>query len=276
MSVGGQQRALEEAYRACGRLQRRHDPTFWCATQRLPASLRPAVHALYAYVRVADELVDGRGRLPDPAGRRAALDAWQAALERGLAAGASAHPVVSALVDAAGRHDLPLHELRVYMDAMRVDCGPVRIRDRAELDRYMRGSAGAVGIVMARLLDAPPDALARMGTAFQLTNFVRDVAEDWALDRIYLPGLADADLVARPTPARVREAVAAEVARARELFAATADVAAALQPRLRPGVRLARTVYGRVLDRVERLEFDVLARRTALTPVDLGRAAVGR
>jgi phytoene synthase len=267
---------LRDAYRACSRLQRRHDPTYWWATQRLPAELRPAVRALYGYVRVADELVDGRGRPRDPETRRAALDAWERELEAALAAGRSRLPVVAALVDAGARHDLPLDELRVYLDSMRLDCGPVRIADRAELDRYMRGSAGAVGVVMARLLDAPPDALARMGAAFQLTNFIRDVTEDWALDRIYLPGVTEADLLSRPTAARVRERVAGEVGRARELFASTADAVGALNPGLRPGVRFARAMYGRVLDRVERLDFDVLTRRTALTPLDVGRVVVGR
>ncbi len=79
------------------------------------------------------------------------------------------------------------------MDSMRVDCGPVRIADGAELDRYMNGSAAAVGRLMTPLLEAPDDLreeIAALGVAFQLTNFVRDVAEDWSLDRVYLPGLA--------------------------------------------------------------------------------------
>lgn len=276
MSGVEEQRDLRQAYRFCARLQRRHDPTYWWATQRLPSPLRPAIHALYGYVRVADELVDGPDRPRDPAARRAALDRWQRTLEDGLSTGRSDEPVVAALLDAAERHDLPIEELRAYLDSMRVDCGPVRIADRDELDRYMRGSAGAVGVVMARLLDAPPEPMARMGTAFQLTNFLRDVPQDWALDRIYLPGVTDGDLVGRPTAARVRERVAGEVVRARELFASSAEVAGALSPRLRPGVRFARAVYGRVLDRVERVEFDVLTRRTGLTPVDLGRVVTGR
>jgi phytoene synthase len=273
--VGGEP-DLAEAYRACARMQRRHDPTYWWATRRLPPELRPATHAVYGYVRVADEIVDGPARVRDPAGRRRALDAWERELEDGLRHGRSPRPVVAALVDAAGRHDLPLDELRVYLDAMRVDCGRVRMADRAELDRYMRGSAGAVGIVMARLLGAPPQPMARMATAFQLTNFLRDVAEDWALDRVYLPGVDDADLAARPTPARVRERVAAEVVRARELFASTAGAVGTLSPRLRPGVRFARAVYGRVLDRIEHAGFDVVTRRVAATPVDVGRAALAR
>src|SRR5262249_3392740 len=107
-------------------------------------------------------------------------------MERGF----SRHPVIAALVDAGRRHDLPLAELAVYMDSMRVDCGPVRMATRAELDRYMRGSAGAVGLNMAPLLGVPTTlhrTVAKLGTAFQLTNFIRDVREDYELDRVYLP-----------------------------------------------------------------------------------------
>src|SRR5690349_21472016 len=110
------------AYIRCAALQRRHDPTFHLATQVLGRDVRPAVHAIYGYVRGADELVDGPDRAPTPAERRAALDAWQAELADGIAAGGSDHPVIAALVDAGARHDLPLEELGAYMDSMRVDC----------------------------------------------------------------------------------------------------------------------------------------------------------
>ena len=75
------------AYAACRRLLRRHDPTYYLAVLRLPADVRPAVHALYGFVRGADEIVDGAGRCVEPAARLAALDAWEHALERGLAGG---------------------------------------------------------------------------------------------------------------------------------------------------------------------------------------------
>jgi 15-cis-phytoene synthase len=255
-------------------MQLRHDPTFYWATARLPRERRPAVHALYGYVRGADELVDGgalRGAPPEQ--RRAALDAWERTLGEGRAAGRSEHPVIAALVDAEQRHALPLDCLGVYMRSMRVDCGPVRLRDRGELDAYMDGSAAAVGRVMAPLLGCDePEAMARLGVAFQLTNFIRDVREDWELDRVYLPGLPEHDLAHRRPSDDVRGRVAEEVGRARALFAETEDVPA--EPTVRAGMRLARSVYERVLDRVERLEFDVLRRRAGLAPWELARAAV--
>ena len=121
---------LVESYRTCRRLQRRHDPTYYCATRFLPRDVQPAVHALYGFVRGADQIVDGPGACRPAAERRAALDAWQAELERGLAAGRSEHPVIAALVDAGPRHGLPLHLLPRYMDSMRVDCDEPRA-DRA-------------------------------------------------------------------------------------------------------------------------------------------------
>jgi phytoene synthase len=256
-------------------MQLRHDPTYFWATSRLPREVRPAVRALYGYVRGADELVDGAGRRTDAAGRRRALDAWERALQEGRGAGRSDHPVIAALVDAAARHHLPLDELAVYMQSMRVDCGPVRIASHDELDRYMDGSAAAVGRLMAPLLgcDAPED-VARLGVAFQLTNFIRDVREDWEMDRVYLPGLPEEDLARGSAGAAVRERVAAEVARARELFARTADVPDRCERAVAPGIRLARAVYGRVLDRVEARGFDVVRGGASLPPWDVARAAL--
>ena len=114
--------ALTGAYETCRRMHRRHDPTYYWATRRLPEEIRPATHALYGYVRTADEIVDGPRRPADPQARRAALDAWEAELEAGLATGHSPQPVIGALVDAGRRHRLPLGELtRLHgLDARRL------------------------------------------------------------------------------------------------------------------------------------------------------------
>ena len=244
--------SLSAAYDACRRLQLRHDPTYYWATRRLPADVRPATHALYGYVRTADQIVDGPDRPATPDARRAALDAW----EHELRGGRSTHPAVVALVDAGERHRLPLDELGPYMRSMRVDCGPVRIDTWEELLAYMDGSAGSVGRIMAPLLGVPERHHAdfgRLGQAFQLANFVRDVREDWRLDRIYLPaedrerhGVDEADF-ARPlaTPG-LRALVAQQVARARALFAAAEPAVAAAPASVRSGIRIACTAYGRV------------------------------
>src|SRR6478752_6394788 len=218
--------ALREGYETSRRMQRRHDPTYYWATRRLPEEIRPATHALYGYVRTADEIVDGPRRDGRPEARRADLDAWEAELEAGSA---SEQPVVRALVDAGRRHRLPLGELRLYMTSMRLDCAPVRIETWDELVGYMEGSAGSVGRIMAPLLGVPEPHRAGFGTlglAFQHANFIRDVREDRRLDRIYLPaeerrrfGVDESDFDRPAATPELRALVAHEVRRARGLFA---------------------------------------------------------
>jgi phytoene synthase len=264
-------------------MMRRHDPTYYLAVLRLPAEVRPAVHALYGFVRGADEIVDGAGREADPAHRLAALDAWEAELGRGLAAGASSHPVIAAIVDAGQRFELPLEELRTYMQSMRVDCRPVRIETRSELERYMDGSAAAVGRIMAVILGAPREgeAFARLGVAFQLTNFLRDVRVDYRLDRIYLPseellrfGVAAADLGLDSASPELRALLAAEVRRARRLFAESEPAFGAAVPAARSGMRFARAAYLAVLDHIEAADYDVLRRTIRPGPRGLAKAAL--
>jgi phytoene synthase len=268
--------AVRASYDTCRRLHRRHDPTYYWATRRLPAPVRPATHALYGYVRTADEIVDGPARPATPDERRAALDLWEAQLREGLEHGRSTHPVVGALVDAGTRHDLPLDELGPYMRSMRVDCGPVRIGSWEELRDYMDGSAGSVGRIMAVLLGVPPAHQARfgdLGQAFQLTNFIRDVPEDLALDRVYLPaedrerlGVPESALAAPTASAELRELVAEQVQRARQLFAAAEPAIATAPASVRTGIRMAVAAYGKVLDRAEAAGYDVLARSVGLRP----------
>jgi 15-cis-phytoene synthase len=267
MTMPAMDPALHLGYEMGRRMLRRHDPTYYLATRRLPRELRPATHALYAYVRTADQIVDGPRRPPTPAARRAALDAWEAELQAGAG---SCEPVVRALADAASRHRLPLAELGTYMRSMRIDCAPVRIASWEELMAYMDGSAGSVGRIMASLLGVPVERrheFGGLGHAFQLANFIRDVPEDRGLDRVYLPashrarfGVAEADLGARRAGPELRALIAHEVGRARELFAAAAPAVAAAPRSVRPGIRFAVGLYARMLDRVEAAGFDVLAR----------------
>ena len=276
---------LDHSYETCRRMHRRYDPTYYWATRRLPAEIRPATHALYGYVRTADEIVDGPRRAASAEARRAALDAWERELERGRAEGRSPHPVVGALVDAGRRHRLPLDELRTYMRSMRIDCAPVRIQTWPELEAYMDGSAGSVGRIMAPLLGVPDRHQAgygRLGLAFQLANFIRDVREDTSLDRVYLPaedrerfGVGEEDLRGTHASPELRALLAHEVRRARALFAETEPAIAAAPASVRSGVRFAVAIYLRMLDRVERIEFDVLGRRAGVRAWQVPGAALG-
>ena len=277
--------SLDRSYDTCRRMHRRHDPTYYWATRRLPAEIRPPTHALYGYVRTADEIVDGPRRPASAEARRAALDAWERELERGLAAGRSPNPVVGALVDAGRRHRLPLEELRTYMRSMRIDCAPVRIETWPELESYMDGSAGSVGRIMAALLGVPERhhaGFGQLGRAFQLANFIRDVREDAGLDRVYLPaedrarfGVGEEHLTGPHASPELRALLAHEVRRARGLFAASEPAIAAAPGSVRSGVRFAVGIYLRVLVRVERIDFDVLGRRAGVRAWQVPGAALG-
>jgi phytoene synthase len=273
---------LSVSYEHCRRLHRRFDPTYYWATRRLPDDVRPAVHALYAFVRTADEIVDGPGRPDHPHDRLAALDRREAELAHARAGEDSPDPVVTALVDAAERHGLPLSELDLYFHSMRVDCGPVRIGTWSELESYMLGSAGSVGGILAVLLDVPHerrDSFVSLALAFQLTNFIRDVRQDWELDRVYLPaedlerfGVSTAEIARCEPSTGFRQLLALQVGRARELFDASSPAVHAVSPGVRRGILMARSVYGAVLDRAEQLNFDVLRHRTELPPWRLAGA----
>ena len=148
----------------------------------------------------------------------------------------------------------------------------------------MNGSAAAVGRIMAPLLGAPPPAhesFARLALAFQLTNFIRDVREDYDLDRIYLPredcsrfGVAEEEFARRDATPGFRAMLAVQVARARRLFQDGAQALDAVEPSVRPGMRLARAVYVSVLDRVEHLGYDVLGHNARLSPWSVGRTVL--
>jgi len=149
---------------------------------------------------------------------------------------------------------------------------------------YMDGSAGSVGRIMAALLGVPARHhadLGRLGIAFQLANFIRDVPEDTSLDRIYLPeedrarfGVSERDLAAKHATPEVRALLAHEVERARALFAGARPAIASAPASVRPGIRFAIALYGRMLDRVEAGGFDVLGRRAGVRIWHLPGAAV--
>ena len=132
----------------------------------------------------------------------------------------------------------------------------------------MDGSAASVGRVMAAILGARREAetFGRLGVAFQLTNFVRDVRVDYELDRIYLPaeelerfGVDAAALGLGSATPQLRALLSVEVGRARALFGETAVAVAAALPAARRGMRFARAAYLSVLDRIEAADYDVLA-----------------
>lgn len=280
-SAGVTDPRLRQAYLRCRGLHAQHGRTYFLATRLLPRERRPAVHALYGFARQVDDIVDEPG--PELTGkcRAAVLDEVRCALLDGLDQGRSEDPVLAAVIDTAYRYRIRRGLFEDFLRSMSMDLTVTDYADRASLDRYMRGSAEAIGLQMLPVLGTavpPPEAepfAAALGKAFQLTNFLRDIAEDLDRGRVYLPAdeLAahgvDRDLLAwcrrnQRTEPRVRSALAEQHAAAREIYRFARAGIAMLEPVSRPCVATAYTLYAQILDRIEDLDFDVFTNRAVV------------
>jgi phytoene synthase len=266
-----QQAALDAAYRHCASIAAAHGKSYHLATRLLTPDRRPAVHALYAAARTADDLVDLPGA--DPEGD---LLAWSAAALQEIRAGWSADPVRLALVHTIRRYDIPVQHLVDFLAAMTSDLEVTGYPDLAALDRYMWGSAAVIGLQVLPVLgtapgvpreEAAPHAIA-LGEAFQLTNFCRDVGEDVDRGRVYLPedlmaahGVTREQLAAKHYDARFRELMRAMVAVTRRRYDDAAPGTPLLAAESRDCVRAATDLYGGILTEIERADYRVLDRR---------------
>ncbi|WP_254769166.1 phytoene/squalene synthase family protein [Salinilacihabitans rarus] len=179
----------QEHIQAGKEIQRRTGKTFYLATRFLPKRVRNATHVLYAFFRIADEVVDDAAGVP-PDEQAARLEALRA---QALGEADPDDPVLDAFATLRERYDIADEEVHEFVDAMKTDIHTSRYDSYEELEAYMRGSAAAVGVMMTAIMEpedpetALPHAVA-LGEAFQMTNFLRDVREDVReRDRIYLP-----------------------------------------------------------------------------------------
>jgi phytoene synthase len=170
-------------------IQRRTGRTFHLATRLLPERVRHATYVLYAFFRVADEVVDDAAGVP-PADQHARLEELR---EQALGEQPTDDPVLSAFSELREQHGIDPADVNVFVDAMESDISKDHYETYEELEAYMDGSAAAVGRMMTAVMDpedagrALPHATA-LGEAFQLSNFLRDVREDVVeRDRVYLP-----------------------------------------------------------------------------------------
>ena len=269
------QERLTAAYAHCAAIAARHGKSYHLATRLLTADRRPAVHALYAAARTADDLVDLPG--PDPAGD---LAQWSKAVLTELEEGWSEDPVRLALVHTYRRYDIPVEHLVDFLAAMTSDLDVDGYADMAALDRYMWGSASVIGLQVLPVLgtaegvaleEAAPHAIA-LGEAFQLTNFLRDVAEDVDRGRVYLPadlmaahGVTREQLAAKRYDAAFRELMREMVAIVRRRYDDAAPGTPMLAPESRDCVRAATDLYGGILTEIERADYRVLDRRVSVS-----------
>jgi len=274
-AVAHRQEQLRAAYAHCAAIAARHGKSYHLATRLLTPDRRPAVHALYAAARTADDLVDLPG--PDPAGE---LADWSRALLAELEAGWSDDPVRLALVHTYRRYDITVDHLVDFLAAMTSDLDVAGYADLAALDRYMWGSAAVIGLQVLPVLgtapgvpraDAEPYAIA-LGEAFQLTNFVRDVAEDADRGRVYLPadlmaahGVTREQLLAKRFDDRFVALLREMIAVVRRRYDDAAPGTALLAPESRDCVRAATALYGGILTAIERADYRVLDRRVGVS-----------
>ena len=273
MRVITQPRTLGAAYERCRQLHARHGRTYYLATLLLPRWKRRHVHALYGFTRYADEIVDDLDSTLDGAGQAAALRAWGERFFAGLRGAPCDDPVLPAVLHTVRAFDLDVADFEKFLDSMAMDLHTDGYATYDDLLAYMEGSAAVIGTMMAPILEsADPPAAAeharQLGLAFQLTNFIRDIAEDLDRGRVYLPaedlerfGVGRADLAAAQASPAVTELLAFEIQRARAHYRAAEPGIELLVPSSRPCIRVAFDLYGGILDEVERAGYQVLAAR---------------
>ena len=181
---------MQQEHIAAGKeIQKRTGKTFYLATRFLPERVRNATHVLYAFFRIADEVVDDAAGVP-PGEQAARLEELR---DQALGNADPEDPVLIAFSQLRERYGIADEEIEEFIDAMKADIHTSRYETYEELEGYMRGSAAAVGVMMTAIMepDEPEMALPHaitLGEAFQMTNFLRDVREDVTeRDRIYLP-----------------------------------------------------------------------------------------
>jgi 15-cis-phytoene synthase len=270
---------LTESYRRCRELHRRHGRTYYLATRLLPAWKRPHVHALYGFARYADDIVDRTEGRP-VAERERLLRDWSNRFLDGLYGARVDDPLLPAVLHTIAVFRLDRADFAAFLRSMEMDLTVAEYPDYRALLSYMEGSAAVIETMMLPILESADPAAAReparqLGLAFQLTNFIRDVAEDLDRGRVYLPaedlarfGVTRPDLVSaaarrHATPA-IRALIGYEIARAREHYAAAAPGIPMLAPASQACIRTAFAVYAAILDEVEGSGCDVFVRRAVV------------
>ena len=265
--VSGRDRAVTRA------AVRRSGSSFRLGMKSLPEERRRGIHAVYAFCRAADDIADGRA---PPDEKRRFLDLWRREID--AIPHAPRTPIGRELARAASLFDLPLAECHALLDGMETDsCASVRLADDTALALYGRRVAGSVGALSIHVFGQPRavDFALSLGRTLQLVNILRDVDEDSALDRVYVPlarlarlGLQDAPaplLVADPRFARVCRDLAGE---ARSGFSAADGALKSLdRSSLKPAILMMES-YRRLLDRLEERGWGERRGRLRLTTGD--------
>lgn len=263
---------LRASYEECKRLNALHGKTYYLATLLLPKAKRPFVHALYGFARYADEIVDDLASELSVEEKAEVLSKWGNGVLADLKKGTSQDHVGRALIDTVNRFDIPHEHFEAFLHSMTMDLTVQEYESYDDLLEYVYGSAAVIGLEMVPILgplhNDAFEAAKKLGIAFQLANFIRDVDEDLDRGRVYLPlkelgqfGVTREMLEERVLTPEIIEALKFQIARVRQLQAEAAAGIKMLEPTSRPCIEAASTLYCGIVDEVEKIGYDIFNHR---------------
>lgn len=275
---------LQASYAECKRLNALHGKTYYLATLLLPKSKRPYVHALYGFARYADEIVDDLASTLTVDEKAKALSTWGDKILNDLASGRSDDAVGRALIDTVNRFHIPHAHFEAFLHSMTMDLSVTEYQTYEDLLEYVYGSAAVIGLEMVPVLgvleEGAYECAKKLGIAFQLANFIRDVGEDLDRGRIYLPigelaqcGVSRQMLEARVLTPQIIEALKFQIARVRQLQAEATPGIKMLEAASRPCIEAASTLYCGIVDEVEKIGYDIFNKRAKTSPARRLRVA---
>jgi len=266
---------LRASYAECKRLNSLHGKTYFLATLLLPRHKRPFVHALYGFARFADEIVDDLQSTLSVEEKTDVLKNWGETVLSDLRTGNSKDHIGRALVDTVNRFQIPNQYFEAFLHSMAMDLSVTKYADFDALYEYVYGSAAVIGLEMVPILGVLPNqelaansAAEKLGIAFQLANFIRDVGEDIDRGRIYLPqdellahGVTPEMLEAKRLTPQIRELLKFQIARVRQLEQEAKIGIGMLDPVSRPCIQAASELYCGIVDEVEKIDFQIFTQR---------------
>jgi phytoene synthase len=276
--------ALQASYAECKRLNSLHGKTYYLATLLLPAHKRPYVHALYGFARYADEIVDDLASTLSPQEKADALRIWSKGVLADLKSGTSSDHIGRALVDTVQTFKIPHQHFVDFLHSMEMDLTVTQYQTFEDLHEYVYGSAAVIGLEMVPILgysdESAFDAAQKLGIAFQLANFIRDVSEDLDRGRVYLPlqelaeyGVTRDLLEKRKLTPEIIAALKFQIARVRKLQAEANDGIKFLDKESRPCIRAASELYCGIVDEVEAIGYDIFEKRATTSTARRARVA---
>lgn len=259
---------LASGLRKCKEITQRYGTSYFFATQFFPREARDGIYGIYAFARIPDEIVDDPNK-GDKAATLAKLDEWRAGWRAAMQAGRSDDDVMNAIVYTFHKFKIPIEDGEAFLKSMFLDEEKTQYETYADLEDYMYGSAAVIGLMVTRIVgystDAAFDYAKKLGYAFQVTNFLRDIREDYEeLSRVYMPqdelqryGITNDDIAGRLYDERFVEFMKFQIERNREIYREALPGIPMLAWRGRLAVRVAYVLYKAILAEIERVNYNV-------------------